>query len=103
MLALFVVQAVPVALTPLEQEQVFCVHIRLVVAAQAVVNLVPVPQDPLQLLQEVLACEVESWYCPFSHSRHVRSAVVVQAVNLAPLPHVVRQLLQEVLECELEF
>ena len=54
------VQAVPVALTPLEHEQVFCVHIRLVVEAQAVVSLVPAPQDPLQLLQEVLACEVES-------------------------------------------
>ena len=60
MLAPSVVQAVPVALTPLVQEQVFCVHTRLVVEAQAMVCLVPVPQDPLQLLQEVLACEVES-------------------------------------------
>ena len=60
MLVLCVVQAVPVALTPLEQEQVFCVHIRLVVAAQAVVNLVPAPQDPLQVLQEVLECESKS-------------------------------------------
>ena len=59
-LVLCEVQAVPVALTPLEHEQVFVEHIRLVVAAQAVVNLVPAPQDPLQLLQEVLACEVES-------------------------------------------
>ena len=41
MLALFVVQAVPVAATPLEQEQIFEVHIRLAAEEQAVVSLVP--------------------------------------------------------------
>lgn len=52
MLAPCVVQAVPVALTPLEQEQVFCVHTRLEDEEQAVVCLVPVPQDrqPVQVL-----------------------------------------------------
>ena len=59
MLALFVVQAVPVALTPLEHEHVFCVHTRLVFEAQAVDSLVPAPHDFLQRLQDVLACELE--------------------------------------------
>ena len=44
MLALFVVQAVPVTAAPLEQEHVFCVHTRLDDDAQAVVSLVPAPQ-----------------------------------------------------------
>ena len=51
-LALLEVQAVPVALTPFEQEQVFDVHIRLDEEEQADVSLVPVPQaeHPEQLL-----------------------------------------------------
>ena len=44
MLAPSVVQAVPVALTPLVQEQVFCVHTRLAPEEQAVVCLFPAPQ-----------------------------------------------------------
>ena len=44
MLAPFVVQALPVAAAPLEQEQMFWVHIRLAAEEQAVVSLVPAPQ-----------------------------------------------------------
>ena len=43
MLALLEVQAVPVALTPFEQEQVFDVHTRLAAEEHAVVSLVPAP------------------------------------------------------------
>ena len=57
----------------------------------------------MQVLHDVLECELEVWYFPDSQLEHVRSAVVEQAVNLVPLPHVVVQLLHEVLVCELEF
>ena len=48
-----VVQAVPVAAAPLEQEHTFWVHIRLVAEEQAVVCLVPAPHEdrhPVQVL-----------------------------------------------------
>ena len=44
MLAPFVVQAVPVAATPLEQEQEFEAQTRFAAEEQAVVSLVPAPQ-----------------------------------------------------------
>ena len=53
MLVLCVVQAVPVTAIPLEQEQVFCVHIRLDDDKQAVVCLVPATHEdrhPVQVL-----------------------------------------------------
>ncbi len=48
----------------------------------------------MQLLHEVLACEVESWYFAEPQAVQVRCAVVVQALNAVPDPHVVAQLLQ---------
>ena len=53
MLAPSVVQAVPVALTPLVQEQVFCVHTRLAPVEQAEVSRFPFPQTR-QALQVLL-------------------------------------------------
>ena len=52
MLVLCVVQAVPVALTPFEQLHVFWVHTRFDDEEQALVSLVPVPQDlhPVQVV-----------------------------------------------------
>ena len=53
MLALSVVQAVPVAATPLEQLQVFEVQTRFAAEEQAVVSLVPTSQadrHPVQAL-----------------------------------------------------
>ena len=47
MLALCVVQAVPVTAAPLEQEHTFWVHTRLDDDEQAVVSLVPVPHPDL--------------------------------------------------------
>ena len=44
LLELCIVQADPVAATPLEQEHTFCVHTRLAPEEQAVVCLFPVPQ-----------------------------------------------------------
>ena len=57
----------------------------------------------MQVLHDVLECELEVWYCPDPQPEHVRSAVVEQAVNLVPLPHVVVQHLHAALVCELEF
>ena len=53
MLVLSTVQAVPVTAAPLEQEQMFCVHIRLAAEEHAVVSLVPAPhadRQPVQVL-----------------------------------------------------
>ena len=50
------VQAVPVAITPLEHTHTFWVHTRLVDAVQSTVCLVPVVHDPLQDLHDVLVC-----------------------------------------------
>ena len=43
----------------------------------------------MQLLHEVLACEVESWYFAEPQLVQVCCAVVVQALNVVPDPHVV--------------
>ena len=53
MLALFVVQAVPVAAAPLEHEHTFWVHSRLDEEEQVDVSLVPVPQLDRHLVQVI--------------------------------------------------
>ena len=72
-------------------------HDRSAVLEQAT-NLVPLPHVVAQPLQEVKACELESWYCPDPQPGHVRSAVVEQTTNLVPLAHVAVQALQELSE-----
>ena len=54
MLVLCVVQAVPVSAAPLEHEHIFCVHTRLDEEEQAVVSLVPVPQEDRQPVHVLL-------------------------------------------------
>ena len=54
---------------------------------QAVVCFFPVPQEVMQVLHDVLECELESWYCPDPQLEHARLAPEEQAVVcLFPAP-----------------
>ena len=60
MVAPGVVQAVPVAATPLGHKHVLWVHIRLDDKVQADVSIVPAPQGEEQSIHNVSECELES-------------------------------------------